>query len=268
MSIADYMNDAAKEMRRRSKAIRRDFAMHSGAAGDRREDLVTQFLENHLPRRFGVRSGFAISSDGWVSNQADVLVVDQDNNAPLHPDSSHELWPVEAVYALIEVKTKLPPLELKDATAKCRRFKQLRRRFVIDSSQKIKESLFVIWSFDGAKPATITGNLTRVLSAVPAHERPDFVVDLNGFVAMAGNYLEISQLGVPNSDHRRLLEEKHGPDLSVLLPNPMRAFDFADNALLAWYVWFDSWLRHAGTRRCDPVTYLPPTKHFGNEIPT
>lgn len=142
MPIADYMTDAAKEMRRRSEAIRRDFAIHRGAAGDRREDLVTNFLEHHLPKRFGVRRGFAISSDGWASKQADVLVVDQDNNAPLHPASSHELWPVEAVYALVEVKTRLPPRELKDAVDKCRHFKRLCRRFVDDGSQRVKESLF------------------------------------------------------------------------------------------------------------------------------
>ena len=103
------------------------------------------------------------------------------------------------MYALVEVKTKLPPSELRDAVDKCQRFKQLRRRFVCDSSQRIKESLFVIWSFDGAKPKMIGGNVTRVVSDVPAHERPDFVVDLNGFVATAGNYLEISELGQPNS---------------------------------------------------------------------
>ena len=42
LSIADYMNDAAKEMRRRSKAIRRDFAMHSGAAGRPQRGLGDQ----------------------------------------------------------------------------------------------------------------------------------------------------------------------------------------------------------------------------------
>ena len=84
MQIADYMNDVTQEMRRQSEAIRRDFAMHRGAAGERREDLVTNFLKSHLPEKFGVRCGFAISSDGGVSKQADVLVVDKDNNAPLH----------------------------------------------------------------------------------------------------------------------------------------------------------------------------------------
>ena len=267
MSISEYMNDAAKEMRRRSKSIRRDFAMHRGAAGDLRENLLAKFLKDHLPRRFGVRCGFAISSDGWVSNQADVLVVDQDNNAPLHPGSSHELWPVEAVYALVEVKSKLPPHELRDAVNKCRRFKQPHRKFVGNASQMIKESLFVIWSFDGAKPTTIRDNLTEAVSDVPAQERPDFVVDLNGFVATSGTYLELSKLGQPNSDHRNQLEKEHGgPDLSVLLPNPIQAFDFAANSLLVWYVWFDSWLRQAGTRRCDPVAYLPPTQHFGKAL--
>ena len=49
MSLVDYINDTAKEMRRRSEAIRRDFAMHKGAAGDNREDLVVKFLADHLP---------------------------------------------------------------------------------------------------------------------------------------------------------------------------------------------------------------------------
>ena len=108
MSLVDYINDTAKEMRLRSETIRRDFAMHKGAAGDNREDLVVKFLADHLPKRFGVRHGFAISLDDGVSKQADVLVVDHLNNAPLHPTASHELWPVEAVYALVEVNVPVP----------------------------------------------------------------------------------------------------------------------------------------------------------------
>ncbi|MCY3813108.1 MAG: hypothetical protein OXH15_15025 [Gammaproteobacteria bacterium] len=228
--------------------------------------MVTNFLECHLPKKFDVRRGFAVSSDGWASKQADVLVVDQDNNAPLHPASSHELWPVEAVYALVEVKTQLPPSELKDAVDKCVHFKRLHRQFVNDGAQKVAESLFVIWSFDGADPMTIKGNLTDAVCNVPAEDRPDLVVDLNGLVAQAGSYLEISTLGQPNSEHRNRLVERYGADLSVLLPDPIKAFDLGANALLAWYVWFDSWLRHAGARRCDPVAYLPPEHHFGKGL--
>lgn len=113
---------------------------------------------------------------------------------------------------------------------------------------------------------TIKGNLTDAVSDVPAEERPDLVVDLNGLVAHAGSYLAISTLGQPHSEHRNRLEERCGADLSLLLPDPIKAFDLGANALLAWYVWFDSWLRHAGTRRCDPVAYLPPAHHFGRRL--
>jgi hypothetical protein len=36
-------------------------------------------------------------------------------------------------------------------------------------------------------------------------------------------------------------------------------------ALLAWYIWLDSWLRQAGGRLSDPVAYLP--KRLRSEEP-
>ncbi len=107
MTIAEYMEDIAEDMRLKSAAIRRDFAKHRPSAGSNREDLVEKFLVNHLPKRFGVSTGLIISHDEKFSNQADLVVVDNQNNAPLYPESSSKLWPVESVYALIEVKTQL-----------------------------------------------------------------------------------------------------------------------------------------------------------------
>ena len=120
----------------------------------------------------------------------------------------------------------------------------------------------MIWSFDGPAPTTVADNLAAALRGVPADERPDLVIDLSGLVAEAGSYLEVSKLGQPNSKYRNQLEARHGPDLSELLPDPIEAFDAGADALLTWYVWFDSWLRRAGARRCDPVAYLPP-QHGG-----
>ena len=124
MTMTNYMADVAVEMRRKSDEIRRDFAHHRLSAGENREDLVRQFLRDHLPDRFGVDTGFVISMDGQFSNQADLLVVDKMNNAPLYPNYRNRLWPVESVYALIEVKTQLNPAELRDAVQKGRKFKK------------------------------------------------------------------------------------------------------------------------------------------------
>ena len=72
MTLAEYLEDVAEEMRHKSAAIRRDFARHRPSGGDNREDLVKRFLTDHLPKRFGFSTGLVISHDGMFSNQADL----------------------------------------------------------------------------------------------------------------------------------------------------------------------------------------------------
>ena len=267
MALAEYLEDVAEEMRHESAAIRRDFAKHRPSGGANREDLVKRFLTGHLPKRFGVSTGLVISHDGLFSNQADLVVVDDQNNAPLHPQSRNKLWPVEAVYALIEVKTELSPSELAKAIRSGRNFKRLRRAFCTTKSpQIINDSLFVIWSFESPSPQTLKTNLLQALSEVPPAEQPDLVVVPDRLVAKSGSYLELARLGQPNSPYRRQLQYQHGSDLSALLPEPVDVFDLGKDSLLAWYVWFDLWLRQAGTRFTDPIAYLPPNRTWGIKV--
>ena len=266
MTLVEYMTDVAKEMSLQSTAIRRDFSQHRLSAGENRQDLVEKFLVNHLPERFGVSTGFVISQDGMFSSQADLVVVDKLNNAPLYRHNRNMLWPSEAVYALIEVKTKLDSRDLRDAVLKGQRFKRLTRRFCqTRTAQNIEDSLFVIWSFESSLPQTMKANLVAALRDVPWDERPDFVISLDGIVARSGSFLEISKLGKPNSPYRRNLIASHGEDLSRLLPEPVEVYALGSNSLLAWYVWFDSWLRQAGSRFTNPADYLPNEYTFGTK---
>lgn len=267
MVLPDYLSDVARDMRAKSQAIRRDLASHHLSAGENREDVVAQFLTNHLPRRLGVGSGLVISHDGVFSKQADLLIVDDQNNAPLHGASRNKLWPVEAVYALIEVKTTLGPSELADAISKGRRFKSLPRRLCqAGQAQRTFDSLFVVWAFESASSATLKGNLSAALAAVPRAERPDLIVVPDRLVACAGTYLEVSTLGQVGSAHRAQLHAQHGANLHALLPEPAKVGEFGENALLAWYVWFDSWLRQAGNRVADPVQYVPADRVYGHIV--
>ena len=267
MTIAEYMADVAAEMRRRSAAIRRDFATHRPSSGSNREDLVAKFLDDHLPDRFGVSTGLIISHDGMFSNEADLVVVDRMNNAPLYANSKKKLWPVEAVYGLIEVKSQLSPRDLEDAVLKFRRFKRLQRRFrVTQISQGIEDSLTILWSFESPDPRTLKANLVNSLATVPVEERPDFVVVPDKLVAMSGSYLELARLGHPNSQYRGNLLAKHGDELPPELQESVKVDDLGQNALLAWYVWFDSWLGQAGGRSTDPIAYLPEATIWGNRV--
>lgn len=267
MTLPEYLADVARELRDRSASIRRDFATHRPSAGANREDLVERFLVEHLPKRFGVSTGLLISHDGLLSNQADLVVVDQINNAPLYGTARNKLWPVECVYSLIEVKTSLGPSDISDSVAKGRRFKTLQRTFCEGPfRQRIQDSLFVIWAFDSAHPETVKGNLLQALEGVPRAEQPDFVVVPHRLVAKAGTYLELSRIGQPGSPHRQELEARHVTDIGSLVPEPVEVNDLGENSLLAWYLWFDSWLRQAGPRLVDLINYLPPDAVFGRRI--
>ena len=259
MTLPEYLADVAKEMRIRSGAIRRAFATHKLSAGENREDLVANFLKDHLPRRFGIDTGLMVSSDGQFSSQADVVVVDHHSNAPLHVSGRNKLWPVESVYSLVEVKTQLSPRDIEDALAKCRRFKKLNRQFIKSHSpMRQSESLFVLWGYDCAEPLTVKTNLIKAMREVPRSECIDLVVVPDKLVARGGSYMELARLGQEGSDYRAKLHAEHGPDLSSLLPDAVEVDAFGDNALMAWFVWFDSWLRTSDLRSCDPVRYVPP----------
>jgi hypothetical protein len=266
MDFPEYMRDIVRNMQQRSAAIRRDFKAHNLSAGENRENVLQEFLIDHLPQRFGISSGLVISHDGLFSNQADLLIVDKQNNAPFYGSSRHKLWPVEAVYALIEIKTSLERDDLADAIAKGRRFKSLPRQFLdIGASQRISESLFVIWSFEAPSTSTFKKTAINDLKDIPNTERPDLIVSLNGLVARAGSYLELSTLGQPNSSHRKELVKQHGHDLTKLLPD-ITVYNMGENALMSWYIFLDSWLRQAGARYANPLVYLPPDQIFGQKV--
>jgi hypothetical protein len=222
-------------------------------------------LREHLPQQFLVDSGFLISPSGYFSSQADLVIVDHLRNAALHAARPERLWPVESAYALFEVKSLLSPTAIADAIKKCRRFKTLERQFLeFPGSPRIRQSLFVLWAFESPAPATVKANLLAALGGVPRTEQPDFFIVPDRFVVRGGDYLELSLLGQPGSVHRTLLQEKNGSE-SRLLEDQLEMDELGENALMAWYVWFDSWLRHAGPRLCDPVKYLPPDKVWGQK---
>ena len=270
MVLPEYFADVAKGLASKSDAIRRDFATHNLSAGENREDEVEKILEGIFPKRFGVSTGLILSNDGVFSKQADLVIVDDQNNVALYPENRNKLWPVESVYALIEVKTQLGPRDIDDAIVKGRTFKRLPRKFLNPhgnfSLQKIQASLFVIWAFESPSPKVVKENLSAALSDIPCEERPDFIVVPDRLMAQSGQYLELGRLGMPNSQHRQELISIHGQDLSHLIPEPVEVYDLKEYSLLACYIWLDSWLRHAGPRYSDPKQYLPDQMVFGQKV--
>lgn len=250
------MSQVAAEMRSQSEAIKKAFATHHLSAGENREDIVAKFLKELLPKRFGVSSGLIYTSENVFSKQADLLIVDEQNNAPLFADKKNKLWPVEAVYCLIEVKTSLNPSDISDAILKCRNYKRLARKFCEKSSNVTKyDDLFVLWAFDCPSLPTLKKNLELQLANVPRDEQPDLVVVPDKVVIQSGLFRETTQIGRPASEYRENIKKMSPSKLDEFLQSHSVVYDYGNNSLLAWFVWLDSWLRRTGPRLTDPVNY-------------
>lgn len=82
---------------------------HYGERGRNDEEQLRQFLYRVLPRRFSIGTGFIVSSetDKKPSGQTDIIVSDQFWNSPLYRELAADVYPIETVYATIEVKGTL-----------------------------------------------------------------------------------------------------------------------------------------------------------------
>src|SRR5437762_2925972 len=84
---------------------------HAGKRGSNDEERCRAFLNNVLPRRYGISSGFIVSSmpGSKPSREQDVIIFDDFLNSPLYREPAAGVFPSEMVYATVEVKGKLRP---------------------------------------------------------------------------------------------------------------------------------------------------------------
>ena len=86
---------------------------HKGERGRNDEERVRAFLVKILPKRFSIGTGFIISSAPLMpSRQTDIVIFDEISNVPLHREFAAFVFPIEIVYATVEVKAMLNKSEL------------------------------------------------------------------------------------------------------------------------------------------------------------
>jgi hypothetical protein len=106
---------------------------HSGIRGDERAEALGRFLTSRLPPVFGVSTGEIIDRLDHRSGQLDLVVYDQTVTRAIYAGSKNEVYPCEAVYAVIEVKSIFTRDEAQmclNAADKLRRLKPFGEKFV------------------------------------------------------------------------------------------------------------------------------------------
>ncbi len=98
--------DTLKEIFRLQSGIMTATLTHSGERGRNDEQYLKDFLKKILPSRFSIGTGFVVSAHPSTprSGQKDIVISDQYWNPSLYNELAAEVYPVETVYATVEVK--------------------------------------------------------------------------------------------------------------------------------------------------------------------
>jgi len=96
---------------------------HQGDKGENREEILRNFLINHLPSKYGITKGEVIGNTGYQSPSIDIIIYDAINCPILYAEKT-AILPIEGVYGIIEVKSKLSKKELCDTAKKIKLFKE------------------------------------------------------------------------------------------------------------------------------------------------
>ncbi len=86
---------------------------HNPSKGSDRESKLRDMLGDYLPKKFAIGSGAVVDINGNQSRQIDIIIYDASEGFPLYGSTGNQLFPVECVYAVIEVKSTLTASELK-----------------------------------------------------------------------------------------------------------------------------------------------------------
>jgi len=93
-----------------------ELVMHHVTKGSLNEQAFKRILASFLPSRYSLGSGFVIDSFGSTSKQVDILIFDEFFASRLFRNFSQVLFPVETVYACLEIKTSIDRGGLEEVT--------------------------------------------------------------------------------------------------------------------------------------------------------
>lgn len=99
---------------------------HRGSKGRIRErEVIKEYLEKYLPGNIGIANGECISTDGTVSPECDIILYEKNTTPYLIHTDGYQVFPIECVYGVIEIKSKLDKAQLKDSINKITKIKSM-----------------------------------------------------------------------------------------------------------------------------------------------
>jgi hypothetical protein len=126
---------------------------HRGERGRQREDNLRKFLSDHLPAAYGVATGEILPYKGnKLSPQCDIIIYDRLRMRIFGKNDAVQQIPLEAVYAVIEVKSELNSTALADMRKKVHFIRKMPRCSVSRDDNKQHSCPYFICSHTHLRP--------------------------------------------------------------------------------------------------------------------
>lgn len=170
--------------------------------GEKREEILKEFLRENLPPTFQVESDEIFDTQGSVSKQMDVIIFN--STMPALRSKALSLFPVDSVLAACEVKTDLDKTRLEEAVENIQSVKKMILARPAMHYGAFKDRVYgMVFAFD-ATQSTIRQSLVEIYEKlkVPKDQQIDLICVLNKFIG----------IGYPKE--QGLVMESEGKDLA------------------------------------------------------
>jgi len=135
LSYSSAITSLAKESQKRLSRL----VSHPVEKGRVLEHIAVNFLRRFIPSRYSLGYGFIVTAEGLQSRQIDVVIYDNVDNVPIFLSDTVGIFPVESVFAAIEVKTNLGRSELRSSIASIRELREFKasKRYLFYTERSI-----------------------------------------------------------------------------------------------------------------------------------
>lgn len=135
------MNDlyvkALEDLARIQKERISSYFKHPGEKGRLHEHIVWDLIGNICPKKYALGTGFVTNSHGDMSRQCDLVIYDEFHNRPLFGDMAANIYPIECVYATVEVKTEVGATNLRESLDAIKYIREMAKKGKYYKSQEL-----------------------------------------------------------------------------------------------------------------------------------
>jgi uncharacterized protein DUF6602 len=125
-AFRDFLRSRSRTIR--SRAEEAGFFEHNPTRGVARENVLIEPMREILPARYGLATGEIRAHDGAVSGQWDVIIYDAPNTPRLYDSGTSVVLPIETVYVVVSVKSRVDGNAISDTAVAAARLRQMPRR--------------------------------------------------------------------------------------------------------------------------------------------